>query len=194
MKVFFHAYLRSNDKYLDFDKKIYDIIKDLGYIHTNETFQNDPKAQLAKIEKGGYEERVDLYKFYIKNIKSADIVVLDISMHSLASGFLLHEALRDEKPVLALYHEGNDPSFTININNEKLQLIEYNLSNLKEQLVRGLDLAKRLVDIRFNFFIPPEIITYLDYITNSKRISKSTYIRNLIMRDMAKNKEYRKTK
>src|SRR3989338_10225586 len=119
----------------------------------------DPEKYLPLLEKGGREKRVDLNNSYLKAIKLADIVVLEVSMHSLSSGFLMHEALNDAKPVIGLYHEGHDPYFTLNMNNEKLHIVEYNLSNLKEQLRQSLEQAKKYIDVRFNFFITPEIIT-----------------------------------
>lgn len=193
MKVFFHGYIKSPPNYYEFYRKIYHLIEELGYEHTLDIMiKIDPEKFLPLLEKGGRDKRIDLYNSYLKAIKLADIVVLEVSMHSLSSGFLMHEALNFSKPVVGLYHEGHDPYFALSTNDEKLHIVEYNLSNLKDQLKESLEQAKKYIDVRFNFFITPEIIIYLNWISTIKRTSKSTYIRDLILNDLKKNKEYKR--
>lgn len=183
MKVFFIAYLRSTDNYFNYYKKIFQLISEFGYQHVDDfVVKTDPKKFL---------KHAGLYENFVRNIKTSDILVTEISIHSLSLGFLMHEALGHGKPVIALYHESHDPYYTENMEDDKLQLIEYNSSNLRSRLERALDLAKKQVDIRFNFFIPPEIIVYLDWLSTEYRISKSTHIRNLIMKDIERNKAYK---
>jgi hypothetical protein len=186
MKVFFIAYLRSPENYFNYYKKIHQLVSEFGFQHVDDfVVKTDPK----KFLKGAGS-----YQNFVRNIKATDIMVSEISTHSLSMGFLMHEALGHGKPVIALYHEGHDPYYVENLEDDKLQLIEYNSSNLRSRLEKALDLAKKQVDIRFNFFIPPEIIVYLDWLSSEYRISKSTYIRNLILKDMEKNRSYQETR
>lgn len=196
MKVFFHAYIRCPENYLDYYQKIYHAIEELDYQHvSNFIIKTDSKAFLQKLDRGGergHASRVNIYTNTLMHIKKADIVVIEISMHSLSSGYLMHEALDHEKPVIALYHEGFDPYYLVNMTKEKLQYVEYNSTNIKSQLKKALDNANKMIDVRFNFFITPQIINYMNWTCNTRRISKSDYIRNLIMTDMRKNRDYKR--
>ncbi len=64
-------------------------------------------------------------------IKKADIIILEVSTHSLSMGYLLQQGLSMGKPVVALYAEGHNPAFINGIENEKLQIIEYSDENLE---------------------------------------------------------------
>jgi hypothetical protein len=106
-------------------------------------------------------------------------------------GFIMQKALELSKPVIALYHSNNSPFFATGIENDKLQVIEYNDENLERVLADALDYAKDQADIRFNFFISPKISNFLDWMSKEKRIPRSVYLRRLIENDMAKNDEYK---
>lgn len=193
MKVFFHAQLRGPENYLTIYRKIYKVIEEQGYQHTSNIINSiDPKKFVNQMDSFEHSKRMNMYATYIRNIKLSDIIVVEVSLASFTAGFLIHEALIDNKPIVALYLEGNDPYHLLNMNTDKLQLVEYNTSNIREKLQKAFDLAKKQIDIRFNFFIPPEIISYLDWISAEMRISKSTYIRDVIVKDMKKNKQYLK--
>lgn len=195
MKVFFHAQLRGPENYLIFYRKIYKVIEELGYHHTSDIINSvDPKKFVSQMDNFEHSKRMDMFTSYIRNIKISDIIVVEVSLPSFTSGFLMHEALIDDKPIIALYLEGNDPHHLLNMHTEKLQLVEYNTSNILERLQKAFDLSKKQIDVRFNFFIPPEIISYLEWISVEMRISKSTYIRDLIVKDLKKNKQFQKVR
>jgi len=197
MRVFFHTYVGEIYKLSQYHKKIYTIISDLGYDHVpvDSEYIDNPEKLITKIEKGGTQAKITRYKECIKNLQLCDIFVIEVSSNSLSAGYLLHEALNNSRPVIALYHEGELPNLLSGgLENEKLVTIEYNSSNIKVQLERALELAKKAVDIRFNFFIPPQLVTYLNWTSSMLRISKSTYLRKLIMDDMSKNRDYIKLK
>ncbi|MDA1079890.1 MAG: hypothetical protein O2840_04360, partial [bacterium] len=76
------------------------------------------------------------------------------------------------------------PFFVQGIENEKLQVLEYREDTLEETIVAGLDYAAKVADIRFNFFISPNIAQFLDIVAKVKKIPRSVYIRSLIEQDM----------
>jgi len=62
--------------------------------------------------------------------------------------------------------------------------------DLEEILKMACGEAKEQMDTRFNFFISPLHQTYLDWIAKHRKIPRSVYLRDLIERDMAQNKEF----
>lgn len=195
MKVFFHAQLRDLENYFVFYRLIYNTISELGYQHTYNIFNvKDSRKISNRPDSFENSKKADQYTNLIKNIKLSDIIVVEISLHSFTSGFLMHEALIDGKPVIALYLESNDSFYMTNMHYERLQFVEYNSSNIRGRLEKAFELAKKQIDVRFNFFISPDIISYLNYISSEFHISKSTYIRDLIIKDIKKNKHYTRKK
>jgi predicted DNA binding CopG/RHH family protein len=51
-----------------------------------------------------------------------------------------------------------------------------------------LDHAREKRDKRFNFFISPKLLEFLEKTSNGDGITKSKYIRNLIVEHMRQNK------
>jgi len=51
--------------------------------------------------------------------------------------------------------------------------------------------AREKVDVRFNFYISPEIGRYLDWISQRKKLPRSVFLRGLVERHMHVDKEYR---
>jgi len=73
-------------------------------------------------------------------------------------------------------------------------LVEYTLPELKRTLDYGLEEALNQVDVRFNFFISPQIGRYLDWVSQKKRIPRAVYLRKLIEEEMNSNTEYGEVK
>jgi hypothetical protein len=45
--------------------------------------------------------------------------------------------------------------------------------------------------VRFNFFVSPKILTYLDWVGQKRMIPKSVFLRNLIEREMKKDRDFK---
>ena len=73
---------------------------------------------------------------------------------------------------------------------DKLQVASYNDNNLDEVLTLSIDYASEQVDTRFNFFVSPLIVNYLDWVSKKKRIPRAVYLRRLIEQEMKANPEY----
>jgi hypothetical protein len=63
---------------------------------------------------------------------------------------------------------------------------------LEEKLKGALERAKEQSDIRFNFFVTPQILSYLSWLSGRKRIPRAVFLRTLIEREMKKDTEYKK--
>ena len=131
------------------------------------------------------------YEQTLKCINKADIVIMEISGHSMSMGYIISKALEINKPVIALYTADADPIFIKGISNPKLILMEYNKENIEKVIWESLKKAKSLIDMRFNFFVSPKILTYLDWVGQKRMIPKSVFLRNLIEREMRKDREFK---
>lgn len=131
------------------------------------------------------------YEQTLKCINKADIVIMEISGHSMSMGYIISKALEINKPVIALYTADADPIFIKGISNPKLILMEYNKENIEKVIWESLKKAKSLIDMRFNFFVSPKILTYLDWVGQKRMIPKSVFLRNLIEREMKKDHEFK---
>jgi len=191
MKVFFLSTPRGMDKLKDNYQAIYESIEKLGYENVSDfTVGVEPDA----FYKGEEIDRVKHYKQMVDDVKKADVVVFETSTHSLAVGHMVNLALSMGKPVIALYIKDNMPYFLSGLVDEKLQLLEYKVENIKELLSEALSYATGHADTRFNFFVSPSIVYYLDWVSKEKRIPRAVYLRRLIEEDMRSNKEYNESK
>lgn len=187
MKIFFTASGRGVDEFESQYQAIYDAIVTLGHKHVDDEIVN--KNKVSEYYQT-HQNKVDHYQKTQKCLRQADIVVLEISEHSLSMGFIMERALEGGKPVIALYTPSNFPFFASGINNAKLQVLEYNQENVVEVLEAAINYAKDNNDTRFNFFISPRHIAFLDWVSQKRRIPRSVYLRELIEGDKRANKEY----
>lgn len=131
---------------------------------------------------------------YIKSIdsvKKADIMIMEVTGHSMSMGYLISKALEMNKPVVALHKKEHVPVFIKGIDDPKLIIAEYSGENVEEVMREALRKADSLVDVRFNFFVNPKILNYLDWIAQKRMQPRSVFLRNLIEREMKKDKEFK---
>ncbi|PIX81498.1 MAG: hypothetical protein COZ34_02940 [Candidatus Pacebacteria bacterium CG_4_10_14_3_um_filter_34_15] len=188
MKIFYTASLRGVKSYRESLQNIYNLIDKLGHKNLDNVLFNIEDRK--EFYSGDHDAQIVHFNRIIKSIKDSDIVILEVSTHSLSMGFILHKALEMNKPVIALYQPGNPPFFAQGIENEKLQVIEYSDADVEGTLKDAIDYAQGKADVRFNFFISPSIGTYLDWISKVKKIPRSVYLRGLIEKDQSSNDEY----
>ena len=131
------------------------------------------------------------YKKALETLKKADVIMMEVSGHSLSMGFIVSKALDLCKPVVAFYKKGSKPFFLSGINDPKFKLIEYTCQNINEILDLVVEEVKKGIDVRFNFFVSPKILNYLDWIAQKRMIPRSVFLRNLIEREMKKDKEFK---
>jgi hypothetical protein len=66
------------------------------------------------------------------------------------------------------------------LKDDRLFLINYNHTTLRKALQETFSNANRFRDKRFNFFISPDLLNYLEDTSKRMSVTKSTFIRNLI--------------
>ena len=191
MLVYFVASSRLVAKDADLYARIYNTISSEHKMVSDKVLKWI-KGGIKDLSKESIETKKENYLHVIKCIKKADIVVMEISGHSVSMGFILSKAMEENKPVIAMYTTEIDPVFVKGIVNSKLILAEYKKENLEQVISDSINKAKCLVDMRFNFFVSPKILSYLDWVGQKRMIPKSVFLRHLIEREMKKDKEFKK--
>ncbi|MCX6732629.1 MAG: hypothetical protein NTV98_03760 [Candidatus Roizmanbacteria bacterium] len=187
MKIFFTASLRGQEDYGKHYKKIFSLIEDLGYVSLDDEILKLTPSYYDNIQKQGRDAYVDLYERKIKKLQTADICIFECTLPSLSIGYLIQKALDFNKPVVILYLNDNTPQFISGINEDKLIVKKYTEATLTQVVNSAFEEAKHLQDKRFNFFISPDLLTYLEKASKKEGITKSTFIRNLLLAHRRKN-------
>jgi hypothetical protein len=185
MKAFFTTSQRGKRYFEDYYLQIGDILKKLNLeLIDDDIFVLTSDQFYKKLEKEGRDAYVRVYKRKIKSIQEADICIFECSINSLSTGFVLQKSLEMRKPTIALYYKDNMPYFLSGISDEKFLIHSYNNNNLQEILSNLINKTRSLQSSRFNFFISPRLLNYVEKASKRKNISKSMFIRDLISSHM----------
>ena len=129
-------------------------------------------------------DRVAFEKEMHRMISESDFLVAETSFPSTSVGYEVSLAQRLGKPVLLLYSEADPPSLLAQPADERLVCESYTKNNLESIIEDFINFVKGIHDIRFTFFITPQIAQFLDKVARKKKIPKSVYLRNLIEKEM----------
>ena len=162
MRIYFTASIRGKSDFLEHYQNIFSTIEELGNKNIDDFLLRSESEDLYD---STHQKNKEIYDETVKNIKSADIIVLEVSEHSLSMGYVMQKGLEMNKPVILLYSLGHFPFFASTINDEKLQVVEYTQDSLKEVLATALDYAQNISDTRFNFFVSAKNLNYLYWIS-----------------------------
>lgn len=184
MKVYFTASVEGKEQYQEEYRQIIETLKDLGA-------QVEELVMALSSEEGSRSEKAQVYKKRNNLLRKADYVVAEISYPSVTVGYEISTALGMGKPVLVLRLKGTRTNILEGHPDDKFKLIEYEKGNLKSSLEKWIEAAGDMIDVRFNFFVPPRIVNYLNWLSKNKRIPRSVYLRNLIEKEMEENEEFR---
>ena len=182
MKVYFGTSPRIKEKFPKEVAGIYRQIKKLGYTHTSEWVDKlDPKSY----------DLEESNKDSVTSIKKADICVFEASLPSLSVGYLVNFSLYQNKQVVVLTQNKNPSYLFSTIKSNGFYLRTYSQENLDEVLAEVMKKAAGGTDVRFNFFVSPKILGYLDWVAQKRMIPRSVFLRDLIEREMKKDKEFK---
>lgn len=191
MKVFFVASPRSVNKEPDLYKKMYKLVQGSCSKMIGDLVLEFADENLDNFYNRSHKERVDHYKRTMDFLKKSDVVVVEVSEHSMSMGYIVNKALENSKPVIALYKKGNDPYFFSGIEDSKLVIAPYTGDDLTRVVGDAFDKVKSLSDVRFNFFVSPKILAYLDWVAQKRMIPRSVFLRDLIEKEMKKDKDFK---
>lgn len=188
MKVFFYS-SPATEKFDNFIHTIFDEIEKLGYEHLNDEIKTNAIRHVLTHKKFPDKDYIKNVGGLLMDMSKADICVFDVSYQSLASGYLIDKSLEAAKPTIVLYSGDNIPHILSVIDDEKLIIKHYDEKNLKKTLKSSLEQAREKRDKRFNFFLSPKLLNYLESTSNSHGVTKSKILRDMIVDHMRKNNE-----
>jgi len=191
MKIYFVASPRLVVKDPGLYKRIHHYLAKNNVMLNDKLIKWTDKKVLEKIYDENSKEGANVYKQAIDQVKKADVVMMEVSGHSVTMGYLISKSLDLCKPVVVFYKKGTKILFLKGIDNPKLKLMEYDKQNIENLLDQASEEAKKEIDVRFNFFVSPKILTYLDWVAKKRMIPRSVFLRNLIEREIKKEKEFK---
>ena len=187
MKIYFTASISGRSQYESNYKAIVDTLLAENHKVVSEHILKINRDTLLNETP---EQRKNHHKKLNQWISSCDIVVAEVSHSSTSVGYEITIALDKGKPVLALHVPENIPIALEGEPSDKFLLVPYTQQNVKKVISKNIRLLCEKIDIRFNFFITPKLVSYLDWIASNRRVPRSVYIRNLLERDMKNDLEY----
>lgn len=190
MKVYFSASISEmNPTAKDNYKSIVDTLESFGHsVIANHVLMRNSDSYDGQDEK----EAISIQRKLTKWKKQADLVVVEVSNKSFGVGQEISMAVSSNKPVIALYNSDKEPHILKDEGTDLILLVKYNQQNLRQVLKEAVEYSAEQQDIRFNFFISPYLVHYLDWVAKTKRVPRSVYLRDLIEKDMKENEEYNK--
>ena len=188
MKLFFNASLMGKKEFAQNNKAIYDALIRSGHKMLAAPVMDNSTENVAKETA---KEASSYYDKLVKWIKAADVCVFETSYPSTSIGHEIAVALGMSKPVIA-FHVKEAPKNMVldSIRDDKLQVIDYSLNKIDLLVDDAIAYALDQSDTRFNFFISPQIGTYLDKVSKERRLPRAVYLRRLIEEDMENTPEF----
>ena len=187
MKVFFNAPFRGKKVHQEYYSKIFNVIEKLGYnLIDRSIIEDNIETHYKKIEEQGEESYKRFYDATLDHLKSADANVFECSFTSLGLGFQIEKSLEFNKPTIVVYLQDKTPHFLAGIKDEKLVFVKTTGRDLETVLKKAFEEAKKRADKRFNFFISPYLLSYLNKVSKEQGTTKSMFIRSLILDHMKK--------
>lgn len=183
MKVYFGTSPRIKEKYPKQIGEIYRLIENFGYVHTSDWIERVEAKQFYKLTEAELQAHQQDTE---RAIRRADICIFEASLTSLSVGFLVSMALSNSKVVIVLSQNENSLLIFRSVKSLSLVTLTYNVDDLEEKLKGALEDAKKKISVRFNFFIPRDLLVYLDWVAKSVGLSKGEYVRNLIEKETRK--------
>lgn len=187
MKVFFGATYAGEKEFGKYYRHIYEVLEHMGYSHVDDEAVSITHEQYIDFMAKGRKAQVENYRKKMKCIREADICIIESSAHSFGNGFIVQKSLESAKPTIVLYYENNVPYFLTGVEDEKLIVSSYTSDNYINVIQKVLSLAREKRDKRFNFFLSPKLLQYIDDASKERSVTKSKLLRDMIVRHMREN-------
>lgn len=188
MRIYFTAPIKRVEVFKDKIKAIQKTIINLGYKNLDDIASRlDDASFYEKLDKGGNKAHEDFYNQTITFVKTADVNVFECSVPSLGVGYQVEKSLAFSKPTIVLYYNNYIPHFLKGTQHDKLFVQQYNDTNLSSVLKTTIETARSAADKRFNFFISPSQLTYINEEARKLGLTKSSFIRQLILEHKRKH-------
>jgi hypothetical protein len=187
MKIFFTASIHGKKQYEENYRRIVKLVS-----VTEHTITADHILDTTHQDMVGWDAQKDLdfHTWVMKEIKQCDAMIADTSYASTSVGYLISLAVQAGKPVV-IFHSGEEEPHlfpTLEETNDRLAVVRYKtLADLDREVPLMIDFITGAQDVRFNFFISPDLSTYLDRVARKQRVPRSVFLRKLIDENMTKD-------
>ena len=190
MKVFFTASQKGKEQFDEYYHLIFNQINSMGHKNIDDRVINSTAEEFYdRLKKEGVKAYNALFKENIRLLQEADINIFECSFQSFSIGYMVQKSIELNKPTVALYLPNNTLYFLAGSDDDLLIIKSYTKDTLKKVLQEIFDEARNITDKRFNFFISPSLLTYLNDVSKNQGITKSTFIRNLLLENKRKSIE-----
>jgi hypothetical protein len=181
MKVFYTAAYSGKEKYQKYYDQVLKAIENTG-VDVISPEKGNYKNILTQADYKRFEkERQIHYEAIRKGILWADVVIIENSQESFQLGMEAAFAMLSKKPVLCV---SILEDFSEKIVNPYFTAAKYNEYTIEEIVTEFINKhQKGHLSERFNLFLSPRHLGYLEKISVDKGVNKSEYIRALIDED-----------
>jgi hypothetical protein len=167
MRIYFTASLRGKKEFSENYEEIVRVLSKMGHKVYSEHILKDGSQSVDSLSKA--EARKNYVKI-ISEIKKAQVIVAEVSTQSLSVGHELTEVMALNKPLVVLFAGDRKPGLFFGSDYDKMQIVQYELGNVEAALEEAIEEAIKSADVRFNFFVSPKILNYLDWVAKKKRL------------------------
>ena len=191
MKIYFSAPIsRVSEEMRDNYRLMIDVLKSMGHSVLSDHLgviktKNDIENQSPK-------ESFEVQRLMAKRKNQADLVVIEASTPSFGIGQEIEYSINNNKQVIILYLPDCKPHILKSEGSELIFMYEYTPKTIKEVVVKAINEAGQQVDVRFNFYISPEIGRYLDWVSQHKKLPRAVFLRSLLEKSMKVEKDFEK--
>lgn len=189
MKIYFSAPIsRVPDEIRKNYQLIIDALTSLG--HNTLSDHIETKKTGKDLEKQTPQEAYEVQRLMTKRKKQADLIVIEASTPSFGIGQEISYSIQNNKQVIILHLPNLKPHILQDEGSELLFIYEYTPDNIKKVLSNAINESRQQMDVRFNFYISPEIGRYLDWISQHKKLPRAVFLRSLLEKAMKLEKGF----
>ncbi len=186
MKMFLTASIYGRKKYEANYQKIVSLIQKMGHQVMADHILNEENEDHTEWKK---QQQADFHHWAASEIQKADIVLAEVSYNSTSVGYMVALAVNAGKPVIIFHCGTEEPHLfkALEKDNERVVIVRYkSIEELDQKVPEIIEYMSDLQDVRFNFFISPKHSNYLNWISKTKKIPRSVFLRRLIDEEMKK--------
>lgn len=190
MKITIISTIRGKRENIDAVQAISDVLLTGGHSVNCDHVLNVTQDDLSKMSE---TENVQFHKKILSRIRESEVVIAECSHQSMSVGYLIAFAASLGKIVL-IFHKStaSQPNLYLTINaSERMHVIPYeSIRELKRLVNEFVDFVSVDKNIRFNLFLSSDINAYLNWVSKKFSLTKSDFIRKLILDKMSNDPLY----
>lgn len=187
MKIFYTASYLGKQKYRQYYNLVLKSIQKLDKVELiSPEIGNYAKLFEPTIAEKNKDPKTLHYEAIRKGIALSDAVIIEVSNEDFQLGHEATLALEMKKYVLcvSIYEDWNEKIPNRYFLGAKYN--DYNIEEIVESFVKHIE--KDQFSERFNLFLTPSQLQYLENVAKAENVNKSEYVRNLIDHDRSVKK------